>query len=65
MKKETLKIVGIILIVLQVLAVFGKVVGGNMSMFLITDLRSIFSLIGFFICGIIGVVLLVVSKKKK
>ena len=55
-----MKIAGIMLIILQVLAVIGSFIGGR------NPFRAGFlQLIGFFLLGIIGVILLIVYYVKK
>ena len=53
--KIVLKVLGIILIILQILAIIGGGIPGGSLPFLI----------GYFAPGIIGVILLIVSRKKQ
>lgn len=53
-----MKIAGIILIILQVVALISKIIQGGFAG------MSFFALIGYFLMGIIGVILLVVDYKK-
>ncbi len=50
--------IGVILIVLQVLAVFGTAAGGGFSS------MGAVEMIGYFLPSIIGVILIIMSKKK-
>ena len=56
-----MKKVAIVLLVIQVLALFGGIAGGNL-----TNVFSggIFEIIGYFLPGIIGVILYIKSNKK-
>ena len=58
-----MKKAGIILIVLQVVALFGGFVGGSISM--PSDFYGVGEFLGFCLPGIIGIVLLIKSKKKE
>ena len=53
-----MKVAGIILIILQVVAVISRIIQGGFAG------MSFFWLIGYFLVGIIGVILLVVDYKK-
>ena len=55
-----MKIAGIILIILQVIAVIGSFLGGGNPF-----KTGFFGLIGYFIFGIIGTILLIVYSVKK
>ena len=60
-----MKIVGIILIALQVFGIFGSVVSGAIaSTFAIAGVVDVFRLIGYFLPTIIGVILLKKAAKK-
>lgn len=54
-----MKIAGIVLIVLQALVVLGSLIGGKNPF-----AGGIFEIIGYFLVGIIGVILLVIGIKK-
>jgi len=61
-----MKIAGIILLVLQAVALFGSVVNGSIStMFSISGGYAVGRLLGYFLPAIIGVILLVKANKKK
>ena len=63
--KKTLLVVGIILLVLQAIAIFGGIVGGTFfSSFSGVFIADIMFLIGYNLMGIIGVILLVVYRVK-
>lgn len=59
-----MKIAGIILIVLQVLAVWGGISTGEAPFLNIPGAAHIFEVLGYFLPAIIGVILLVKANKK-
>lgn len=60
-----MKKAGIILLVLQVVAMLGGLVNGNLArMFSFSSATGVFELLGFFLPAIIGVILLIKAKKK-
>ena len=59
-----MKKAGIVLICLQVLGVIGGIANGSLESMLSAGAGGIAQLIGFFLPGIIGVILLVRAKKK-
>ncbi len=59
-----MKIAGIILIVLQVLAVLGGISTGEAPFLNISGAADIFAVLGYFLPAIIGVILLVKANKK-
>lgn len=58
-----MKIAGIILLILQVIAIIGGIFNGSLPEMIRN--AEIIQLIGFFFFGIIGAILLAVSVKKK
>lgn len=58
-----MKIAGIVLIALEVMALLGSAFSGGFSS--LGSVRGIGNLIGFLLPGIIGVILLIVAKKKE
>ena len=59
-----MKKAAIVLFILQAIAVFGGIVGGN-DVFNVTNFSDVLTLIGFFSPTIIGVILFVKAKKKE
>lgn len=69
-KKSKKKIIGIVLLCLQAVSIFGIVANGeiaNLTSYFTGDASGIFEMLGFFLPAIVGVVLLVLDylKKKK
>lgn len=61
-----MKKIGIILLVLQVVALFGSVVNGSIgSLFDLSNAANIFKLLGYFLPAIIGIILIRKAGKKK
>lgn len=56
--------VGIVLIVLQVLAILGGIASGSLVGMLVSGPAGLFELAGFLLPGIIGLILLNKAKKK-
>lgn len=64
-RKNTMKIAGIILLVLQALAIVGNILNGSIGeMFADLSVYGLAKLLGFFIPAIIGAILLAVGAKK-
>lgn len=60
-----MKVIGIILLVLEALAIFGSVVNGEfVSLFTPNSLPSLLELLGFLLPAIIGIILLRKAAKK-
>ncbi|MBE7092751.1 MAG: hypothetical protein E7365_06195 [Clostridiales bacterium] len=61
--KKVLRIIGIILIALQVLSLFGA--GASITEYFSAGLFGLMFLFGYFLPGIIGVLLIIFSRNKK
>lgn len=61
-----MKIIGIVLLALQVFALFGSIVNGSISsLFDLSSAANLFRLLGYFLPAIIGVILIRKADKKK
>lgn len=64
-KKSKRRTVAIVLIVLQLIALYGSIVNGSLEEMLSDGAAGFFELLGSLLIGIIGVILLVIDRKKQ
>ena len=63
-KKNILKNVGIVLVVIQCLAIAGSIIEKDFSIYIVHNLGELISLLAFLMFGIVGAILISLSYKR-